>query len=262
MNQADKQNYLDFAKALALEAGAIMRKYFLATDIEWKSNQTPVTQADTEINSLIIERIKAAYPDHSVLGEEESYNLGKEYTWVCDPADGTMPYSHGLPISTFSLALCLDGVPQVGVVYDPFMKRLYSASVDGGAYCNDEVVQVNQQGMKNALIDMSAFPSTDPVLDVDSSVMTKVFDAGARVTSLWSCILPSCLVAQGSYEGVVLNLATPHDSAAIKVIVEEAGGKVTDLYGNDQRYDRPTKGFIASNGVVHDELVSIVGAAG
>ena len=255
------EQYLAFAKQLAYDAGDVMLKYFRATDTVWKSDSTPVTQADTEINSLVIERILAAYPDHSVLGEEESSNLGHEYTWVCDPVDGTMPYSHGLPISTFSLALCRDGAPQIGVVYDPFMKRLFYATAGTGAYCNDEKISVNQNGMKNALVDMSAFPSTNPVADADSRVMTQAFHAGARVTSLWSCIISASLVAQGMYEAVVLNTPTPHDAAAIKVIVEEAGGRVTDLYGNDQRYDQPTKGFIASNGVVHDELVTIMKGA-
>lgn len=141
---AVNQEYLEFAKKLAYEAGDIMREYFQTTDMVWKSDNTPVTQADTEINSRVIERIAAAYPEHSVIGEEESaVREGARYTWACDPVDGTMPYSHGLPISTFSLALCEDGKPVVGVVYDPFMDRLFWASVGGGAFCNDEAIHVN-----------------------------------------------------------------------------------------------------------------------
>lgn len=258
MTTEDKQKYLAFAKNLALEAGEIMRKYFLVTETTWKSDNTPLTQADTEINSLVIQQIGANFPKHSVLGEEESAMKDSSLVWVCDPVDGTMPYSHGLPISTFSLALCEDGVPQIGVVYDPFMQRLFWASVGGGAFCNDEKLQVNNTTMQSALIDISAFPSTNPVSSANSMIMTDVYNAGARVTSLWSCILPSCMVAQGLYEAVVLNIPSPHDPAAIKVIVEEAGGRVTDLFGNDQRYDQPTRGFIASNGVIHDELVRLV----
>lgn len=258
MSDAEKQQYLKFAKALAYEAGEIMRKYFLATKTEWKSDNTPLTQADTEINRLVIERIAAEFPEHSVLGEEESAMKSDTLVWVCDPVDGTMPYSHGLPISTFSLALCEDGVPQVGVVYDPFMDRLFYATTGGGAFCNDEKIQVNSHPLCHALVDIAGFPSTNPVVVADGGLATKIFESGAKVTSLWSTVLPSCLVAGGLYEATILNIPSPQDPAAIKVIVEEAGGKVTDLFGNDQRYDGPTKGFIASNGVIHDELVRMV----
>ena len=258
MTNEQKAVYLEFSKELAVEAGEIMQKYFLATETAWKGDSTPLTQADTEINRLVIERINAAYPDHSILGEEESDMKDSRRTWVCDPVDGTMPYSHGLPISSFSLALCEDGVPQVGVVYDPFVKRLFYASKGGGAFCNDEAISTNVNGFQNALIDIAGFPSTKPVVNVDGRLMTDIFRKGAKVSSLWSAILPSCLVANGNYEAVVLNVPFPQDPAAIKVIVEEAGGRVTDLFGNDQRYDRPTKGFIASNGVIHDELVKMV----
>lgn len=260
MSEEEKREYLDFAKKLALDAGAIMEKYFLATSRTWKADATPLTQADTEINSLVIDRIAEAYPEHSVLGEEESAMQDSRYTWVCDPVDGTMPYSHGLPISCFSLALCQDGVPQVGVVYDPFMKRLFYATVGGGAFCNDEQMKVNQQELKNALMEVAAFPAHPSKMAVDCGnvIYEYLENAEAKVVRMWSTILPTCLVAQGSFSAAMLNITLPEDAAAIKVIVEEAGGRVTDLDGNDQRYDQPTKGFIASNGLIHDELVKIV----
>ncbi len=250
--------HLDFAKALAHEAGEIMRKYFLHTEREWKADQTPLTIADTTINRLVIERIAERFPEHSVLGEEESAMKDSQYTWVCDPVDGTMPYSHGLPISTFSLALCDDGVPIVGVVYDPFMDRLFWAKRGGGAFCNDNKLHVNNSGFENALIAVDAFPSTKPVVDADASIRDVLASKHAKTVTLWSAVLPACLVAQGDFSASMLNTNQPQDPAAIKVIVEEAGGKVTDLFGNDQRYDQLTKGFIASNGVLHDELVAII----
>ena len=112
--------------------------------------------------------------------------------------------------------------------------------------------------MTNALINIDGFPSVRPVINIGGEIIDRLFEKGAKVTSLWSAILPSCLVATGDYSAVVFNVPFPQDPAAIKVIVEEAGGKVTDLFGNDQRYDRPTKGFIASNGQIHDELVQTI----
>lgn len=258
-NSIDLREGLEFAKKLAYEAGGIMRKYFLNTDTQWKEDQTPLTIADTTINSLVIERIAEQYPDHSVLGEEESAMKDSRYTWVCDPVDGTMPYAHGLPISTFSLALCDDGAPVVGVVYDPFMDRLFWALKGDGAYCNDTKLQVNQGHMSQALIDLEGFSVGSGNLVIEGlNCFTELSTIGAKPVSLHSTVLPSCLVAQGEFTAIVFNVKKPEDPAAIKVIVEEAGGKVTDMFGNDQRYDQPTKGFIASNGIVHDELVRII----
>lgn len=180
------------------------------------------------------------------------------YTWVCDPVDGTMPYSHGVPISTFSLALCEDGIPKVGVVYDPFMERLYAAQVDGGAYCNDEQIHVNDSTLKNGLIDLEGFPTARSVRTVQPEFMDKLREAGAKLVTYWGTILPSALIADGNFTAVVFNVWKPEDGAAIKVIVEEAGGKVTDLAGNEQRYDQKVNGYIASNGVVHDEIIDIL----
>lgn len=252
---------LEFAKTLALEAGEIMRKYFdLKTDATWKSDQTPLTVADTQINTLVIARVNEQFPGDAVLGEEESYESDSNRVWVCDPVDGTMPYSHGLPISTFSLALVVDGLPVVGVVYDPFMNRLFYATKGGGAFCNEQRIQVNSAGLKNALIDVEAFPagalSVVPVRY--GQVEAHLVELGAHYTKLWSFIIAAALVAAGKYTAVMFNIASPHDVAAAKILIEEAGGKTSDLFGQQQRYDRQTSGFIASNGVVHDELVALL----
>lgn len=254
------KEYLDFAKSVAREAGEIMRTYFLHTEREWKEDQTPLTIADTTINQLVIDRIGERYPEHSVLGEEQSAMKDSRLTWVCDPVDGTMPYSHGLPISTFSLALCDGGEPIVGVVYDPFMERMFWAEKGQGAYCNDERLAVHDGGFGRALIDIAGFqyPSPNSVLPIGGEIINILHNQGAQVTSLWSSVMPSCLLAAGHYTAILFNLPFPQDPVAIKVIIEEAGGKVTDLFGNEQRYDQLTKGFIASNGVIHDELVRIV----
>ncbi len=256
----ERQEYLDFAKNLALEAGEIMREYFLVTETTWKSDDTPLTQADTEINSLVIERINEKYPEHSVLGEEESDMKSGRFTWVCDPVDGTTPYSTGLPVSTFSLALCDNGLVQVGVVYDPFMDRLFHAQAGGGAFCNDEKLEVGDNGLMRAIVDVGVrnVPTSFDENSLGTKFLVGLEKKGVRLVRMWSEILPTCLVGAGKFTAVIQNGKTPHDIAASGLIVQEAGGRVTDLYGNEQLYDRPTKGFIASNGVVHDELVELV----
>lgn len=250
---------LEFAKKLARAAGEIMRRNFVAGSVrEWKEDTTPVTVTDTVINRLVIEKVAETFPDHNVVGEEESRQGSSDMTWVCDPVDGTMPFSHGLPISTFSLALTADGRPVLGVVYDPFMDRLFYAATGQGAFLNDQKITVSDNGLQNALIDAEGFPSTKPVLDAGPELVSKLRAKGANVVSLWSIILPTALVAAGELTATIFNVTKPEDGAAIKVIVEEAGGCVTDLFGNEQRYDRPVRGFIASNGTVHDELVELL----
>lgn len=255
------EDYLEFAKGLALEAGEIMRRYFLNVEKTWKSDATPLTLADTEINDLVIRRVNDAYPDHSVYGEEKSSLKESKYLWVCDPVDGTLPYSHGLPISTFSLALVVDGVSTVGVVYDPFMERLFYAAINQGAYCNNKPIQVSDNDFDNGLIEVQGFGHATNLrreLSLSNSIKDILISNGAKTTQLWSVVLPSVLVANGDYIAVIFNGKTVQDGAAVKIIVEEAGGRVTDIHGNEQRYDEISKGFVASNGIVHDEIIKVL----
>lgn len=259
--KSEKNNeYLEFAKSLALEAGEIMRKYFMVNTVEWKSDNTPITLADTEINALVIERVRQVYPDHTVLGEEGSAIKDSNFAWICDPVDGTLPYSHGLPIASFSLALCDDGEPIVGVVYDPFLDRLFYAQKGGGAFSNNRLLRVSDKGLDRAVVNIEGLGG----LAINQAVsLTNVFrddliEKGVKTVQLWSSILPSVLVASGEFAAVIMNGSTIQDGAAVKIIVEEAGGRVTDIHGNDQRYDELSKGFIASNGIVHDELVKMI----
>jgi myo-inositol-1(or 4)-monophosphatase len=251
---------LKFAINLARQAGDIMTTAFTGgLDREWKEDGTPLTYADTTINNLVISEVQKRFSSDGVLGEEESTNLEAARIWVCDPVDGTMPFSHGPQISTFSLALTVKGRPVLGVVYDPFMDRMFYAAIGSGAFMNDMPLQVSgTTDLKHALIDTEGLPGSSPVLPLTKRFEEKLHARGAHTTSLWSAILPCALVAAGQYTAVIFNLTKPEDGAAIKVIVEEAGGKVTDLFGSEQRYDGLTKGFVASNGHVHQQLIDII----
>lgn len=137
---------LAFAKSLAKEAREIALKYFeWEVKSTWKEDNTPLTVADTAINDLVIKRISEAFPEHSIYGEEKSeIKEGSKYIWVCDPIDGTMAFSNGLPFFTFSIALVeqATGLPIVGLVNDPVMKNMYWASKGGGAFRNGKTIQV------------------------------------------------------------------------------------------------------------------------
>ena len=251
---------LDFAKGLADEAGEVMLQYFqvgVANETKALEGNTPVTLADKAINSMVIEAIKKQYPDHAVIGEEESHRQDNaEYTWVCDPIDGTIPYVMGVPTNVFSLAMVnKEGQPVVAVVYDPYMKRKYWAIKGGGAFMNDQPIKVNGiSEMSEAYIGGSGGRSN--VLKA-SEFKGAVIAACYRPLILSCVIYEAMLVATGQIAATVFPGAGAHDTATAKLIVEEAGGKVTDVFGNEQRYDEPVKGAVMSNGTIHDKLIAL-----
>lgn len=250
--------YQKFAKEFALRAGKIIRENFgLQMKKEWKSDSTPVTETDLKINALLIEEITKRFPTHSIWGEEESkLQENSDYMWVCDPVDGTIPFSHGIPICTFSLALVHRGESIVGVIYDPFNDRLLSAEKGRGAFLNEKSVKVSDAHLlKGTIAGYEHFKTAK--YNVGKLADHLEIQEGVKTLKLNSFIYPSALVAAGELSCTIFPHNTVHDAAAIKIIVEEAGGKVTDLFGNEQRYDQEIKGLIASNGLVHNRLVEL-----
>src|SRR3989344_1795821 len=144
---------LEFAKGIAREAGALMRQNFtLGMKKEWKDDDTPLTKTDLAINQLVLEAVQKKYPEHSYIGEEGNNIKESEYTWVCDPVDGTIPFSHGYPTFAFSLALTKNGESILGVIYDPIMDRLVHAEKGRGAFLNGKRIAVRKEskiGSKN-----------------------------------------------------------------------------------------------------------------
>lgn len=249
------EEYLEFEKDIAHEAGKIMLKYFnMENGASYKGDRTIVTLADKEINSYLISRVKEKYPNHSVDGEEEKFGDG-EYVWVCDPVDGTAMYARHIPVAVFSLALVIDGKPVVGVVYDVFTNNLYSAILGKGAYKNDEKISVNDY----LLEDMRSVAHFDMWPTAEYNVCNVIQELGKKIyfVGIGSVIRACMCVASGEFNLAIFpgTVGKNCDIAAAKVIVEEAGGKVTDFFGNEQRYDKSINGAIISNGVVHDEVI-------
>lgn len=250
--------YLEFAKIIAIHAGKIILKYFKEDNgANYKFDKTIVTKADTEINSYLIKQVKEKYPTHCVDGEEEQFGESK-YVWVCDPVDGTAMYARHIPVAVFSLALVIDGEPNVGVVYDPFTDSLYTAIRGKGAFKNEIKMQVNNLGFDN----MKSVANFDIWPDAEYNLIDTIKELGKKTyfVGLGSVIRACMCVANGEFN-VAIFPGTKHkncDIAAAKIIVEEAGGRVTDLFGKEQRYDKDIKGAIISNGKVHDEVVDIL----
>lgn len=249
------EEYLDFAKDIAKYAGEVMIKYFNQNNgASYKGDKTIVTLADTEINSYLIKRVKEKYPFHSVDGEEEQFGKS-DYVWVCDPVDGTAMYARHIPVAVFSLALVIKGQSMVGVILDPFTNSLYTAIKGKGAYKNGERIKVNDY----LLEDMKTVCHYDLWVGADYNISKVVQDLQNRTyfIGLGSIIRACMCVASGDFSLAIFP-GTKHkncDIAAVKVIVEEAGGTVTDLFGKEQRYDASINGAVISNGKIHKGVI-------
>lgn len=254
----DYQAELAFAKELAKKAGDMTLKNFgLSTVATWKADNTPLTETDTAINQMVIDRVRETYPGDGVLGEEDSFEPSRQRLWVVDPVDGTQPFTLGAPLSTFLLSLVVDGQPVLGIIYDMYLDRMFWAVQGGGAFLNDTQIHVSDADTlaQNYVILSSRMgdehKTTGRLFDDIEETKRKSFN-------FRSFAYGSAYVAAGRSVGAVIGVPNAWDVAASKIIIEEAGGKVTDLDGNDRRYDGPGNGMLATNGRVHEQLLELI----
>lgn len=244
------EDRLNTAKALAREAGAIIKDNFgKKHSIELKTDLSPVTAIDKQINSLVAETLKTAFPEDGLLGEEESYGSGSEkYQWICDPLDGTKPFILGLPFSVFMLALSQDGKILLSVVYDPYADKLYHAIKNEGAFCNDAPIKVNPERIDEgyALVGADSF--------IFAAQLKKITRGIEPVPGTgYKCMM----LASGRGLGMINDSADFHDIGPGSLIVEEAGGRVSGLNGEELDYSKEIGGVIVSNGTAHKDFLEI-----
>lgn len=251
--------YLEFAKEIALYAGKTMLdSYNSSIDLNYKEDKTVVTFVDKKINSYLIEKVKEKYSSFSVIGEEESYNNNSEYIWVCDPLDGTGMYVNRIPVFVFSLALVYKGEPIVGVIYNANEDKMYTAIKGEGAYCNGIRIHVNDKHLSDLGYRTNVEIFKNDI--IDEVLLIKELKDYSKISSIGSVARSSMAIATGNFSCDIFP-GTAHgncDIAASYLIVTEAGGKVTNLYGEDQKYDTGIKGAIITNGVSHNEVLEIV----
>ncbi len=241
-------------------AGAIMQEYFNSSfQISNKEGiNNLVTEVDHKSEAAIIQIIQKEFPSHSILSEETgSITIDGSYKWIIDPIDGTVNYANGIPICAVSIGLEQDGKIILGAVYNPFINELFVAERGMGATLNDKKISVSTttQVVKSCLV--TGFPYT--YLDTENSpldVFSRFIKKGIPVRRLGSAAVDLCWVAAGRFDGFYEHKLEVWDSAAGWLIVEEAGGKITRLDGSP--FNPYQHGLIASNGIIHDELVEVV----
>ena len=254
------QVFADVAVAVAIDAGAILRSRFgQPHDIIFKGPLDLVTEADKAAELLIASRLRSAFPDHDLLGEEgsRSENAGARLRWVIDPLDGTTNFAHGLPTFAVSIALEDAGLPVAGVIYDPMRNELYRAVKGGGASLNGEPIRASRVDQLNAAVLVTGFAHTLEQRRRQGAAWCGVLEHVLALRQTGSAALNLCYVAAGRLDGYWERGIQPWDVSAGALLVSEAGGQVSNRAGGPFISDE--RDVVATNGVLHQELVTMLG---
>jgi len=252
-------DYLETAIDLCRAAGDILN-YYADRDklVEFKGHANLVTIADKKSEELIIGGILSRYPSHSILAEESgATQSGAPVKWIIDPLDGTTNFAHGYPFYCVSIAVEEKGEIVCGAVYDPVREEMFSAARGAGAYRNGERLKVSNVDRLSQALLITGFPyNFRERLDTVIRQFGKFLVASQAVRRGGSAALDLCYVASGRLDGFWELYLQPWDTAAGHVILEEAGGRVTDFKGGPfSIYNKET---LASNGLLHDEMRAVL----
>ena len=252
-------DYLETAIDLCRAAGDILN-YYADRDklVEFKGHANLVTIADKKSEELIIGGILSRYPSHSILAEESgATQSGAAVKWIIDPLDGTTNFAHGYPFYCVSIAVEEKGEIVCGAVYDPVREEMFSAARGAGAYRNGERLKVSNVDRLSQALLITGFPyNFRERVDTVIRQFGKFLVASQAVRRGGSAALDLCYVASGRLDGFWELYLQPWDTAAGHVILEEAGGRVTDFKGGP--FSIYKKETLASNGLLHDEMRSVL----
>ena len=252
-------NLLDIAIRATKESGLIQREWLgKEKRVELKGEINLVTEVDRICERKIIEIIEEAFPEHNILTEETPMPEGSSpYRWIIDPLDGTTNYTHGYPFFCTSIALELEGKVILGAIYDPLLDELFTAQQGQGAFLNGERITVSTTERLTEALLCTGFPydlRESPINNLDhfNSFIMKA----RAIRRDGSAALDLCYVAMGRFDGFWELKLNPWDVAAGKLLVEEAGGMVTDFEGGPlDIYGQET---LASNRRIHGEMVRVL----
>lgn len=218
-----------------------------------------VTAVDREAEQLIVAALSGHFPDHGFVGEEYGVQYAeRRYQWIIDPIDGTANYAHHIPLYCVSIALAVDGVLQMGAIYNPVLKELFHAEKGKGAFLNGKRIGVSGNADFSKSFLVTGFPYVFPEgIDV-ARIFAAIVNGGLPIRRLGSAALDLAYVACGRFDGFWEYNLKPWDIAAGYLIVAEAGGRVTDFGNEEGHYDH--KETLATNGLIHDALLGVINA--
>lgn len=254
--------FLATAIEVVSRAGRIQLEHFgNIQQIRKKGSIDLVTEVDLEVERMFRALITERFPDHRILAEElgdhGEGDPASPFCWIFDPIDGTTNYAHGMPIFCSSLALEIDGMVDVAAVYDPSRRELFTAERGLGTRLNGVPLKVSDA---ETLIDSmlcTGFPyHVHEILDDVVGLFAEFVGRARAVRRLGSAALDLCYVAAGRLDGFWERFLGPWDIAAGALIVEEAGGRVTDLSGNP--FSAREREVVASNGLLHADMLAAI----
>jgi myo-inositol-1(or 4)-monophosphatase len=251
------KTYLDAAIEIAQEAGAVLREESeRPPTIAYKGDFDLVTQADRRSEQLIVRRLQEHFPQHAVAAEEGTgKETGSDYRWHVDPLDGTTNFAHGYPCFCVSMALARRNELLLGVIYNPIYRELFAAARGEGATFNGKKIQCSKiDALKSSLL-CTGFPNHKRQANPNIHYYYDFQLRSHGVRRDGSAALDLAYVAMGRFESFWEFGLNPWDVAAGIVLVEEAGGKITDLHG--QPYALGGTSILASNGLIHEEMVRV-----
>lgn len=245
---------------ISKEAGEIVREGFGTNfSVEYKTNLSDfVTAIDKKSEATIINFIKKEFPNHAVLAEESGeHKTSSEYLWVIDPLDGTSNFAHGLPIFSVSIGVQKNGETICGVVYDVMRDEIYSSEKGSGSFRNGQRLQVSSNDNLRKSMLVTGFPydiADNPDYAIER--FAAFLKTSSAVRRLGSAAIDMCYVAAGVFDGFWEVYLNPWDMAAGKLLVEEAGGIVTNFNGTLMNIFN--KQILASNGKVHSQMLMVL----
>ena len=242
----------------AYKGAEALRHHFGNTQVKKKGRIDLVTEADTASEQTIIETIRAAFANHTILAEESGLNDGSpDHQWYIDPLDGTTNFAHGVGLVAVSIAYAEKGQLVLGIVLSPFTNELFIAVAGQGATLNGRPIGVSTEETVSDSLLVTGFPHD---LTIDFNPMMARFSnclsAARGVRRLGSAALDLCYVACGRFGGFWEQNLHPWDTAAGVLIAEEAGGTITDFVNREYSVDK--KEILATNGKIHQEMIGIL----
>jgi len=246
---------LDVMVKAAKKAGDLLLDMFpqRGRKVTFKGTHDPVTEADTASEGLIIKMLKEAFPDHGIVAEESGIQGSSERYFAIDPLDGTSNYSTGFPFWSVSIAYVENGVAKAGVVYNPNAREpeLYHAVRGEGAFLNGSPISVSKiKKLNQAVLNYSGLEANTKFIRFIEELLLQVM----KTRNLGSAAIEICYLACGRGTAYANPKLGEWDIAAAGLILEEAGGRITDLHGNKIKEGKG----LASNGLVHDEILGIL----
>jgi myo-inositol-1(or 4)-monophosphatase len=250
-----RQDYITPMQELAREAGSLLMSYFGKVAIEYKGDVDLVTVADRSSEELIVGRIRKQWPDHDLMGEEGSrHETGSDFRWYVDPLDGTTNFAHGYPVFCVSIALEYKAERIAGVIYDPTRDEMFAAGKGSGSRLNGRPIHVSKTTRLAECLVATGFPSHKRHKNPNIHFYHQITLRSHGVRRAGSAALDLCNVACARYDAFWEFNLNPWDTAAGVLLVEEAGGKVTNFTGGP--FEISSREVLASNVLVHDELMA------